>query len=247
MDATSPSARYSDRRRRPRWWVIGLVVIGHLVAFYGLLRAFAPGTVASVERTVLSTFNVTITAPPPPPATAVPAPDEGAAGERGTQAVPKPVTAPKPRVATKPTPVPRSSSIGSANTSGAKDSGEGTGASGSGQGTGSGGAGSGQGSAALTKPVKIAGEINSAADFPVPTGGRQARFGTSVTVYMTVGTDGRAGNCRVVRPHPDHEADAIVCRLAEQRFRFRPATDGEGNPVAATYGWRQRWCEGRCD
>ena len=103
------------------------------------------------------------------------------------------------------------------------------------------GGGGGQGGVAVTKPVKIAGDINSASDFPVPPGGRQARFGTSVTVYMTVGTDGRASNCRVVRPSPDREADAIVCRLAEQRFRFRPATDSRGNPVPATYGWRQEW------
>jgi periplasmic protein TonB len=45
----------------------------------------------------------------------------------------------------------------------------------------------------------------------------------------------------VIRPSPDPEADAIVCRLAEQRFRFRPATDAAGNPVPATYGWRQEW------
>ena len=67
-----------------------------------------------------------------------------------------------------------------------------------------------------------------------------------MTVYMTVGADGRASNCRVVRPSPDREADAIVCRLAEQRFRFRPATDSQGDPVPATYGWRQRWCAGPC-
>ena len=35
----------------------------------------------------------------------------------------------------------------------------------------------------------------------------------------------------------------ITCALALQRFRFKPATDGQGNPVASTYGWRQRWYE----
>lgn len=245
MDAAA--SRFTDRRRRPRWWVIALVVLGHLLAFYGLVRAFAPDAVQSVERSVLSTFQVTVTAPPPPPPEAEPVPDEGAAGEQGKQAVPKPVTAPTPRIpVASPIPIPRASSTGAANTSGAKESGAGTGAAGSGEGTGSGRGGGGQGGVAVTKPVKISGDINSAADFPVPPGGRQARFGASVTVYMTVGTDGRASNCRVVRPSSDREADAVVCRLAEQRFRFRPATDSQGNPVAATYGWQQRWCEGRC-
>lgn len=238
----APATSFGTAPRRPRWWVIALVVLGHLAALYGLARAFAPEAVQSVERGVLSTFNVTVTAPPPPPPEPEPAPDEGAAGEQGKQAVPKPVTAPSPRLPVeRQTPVPRAASTGAASTSGARDSGEGTGAAGSGEGTGSGHGGTGQGGIAVTKPVKIAGDINSAADFPVPPGGRQARFGTSVTVYMTVGVDGRASNCRVVRPSPDPQADAIVCRLAEQRFRFRPATDARGNPVPATYGWRQEW------
>ncbi len=58
---------------------------------------------------------------------------------------------------------------------------------------------------------------------------------------MTVGVDGRARDCRVVRPSPDAQADAIVCRLALERFVFRPAIDTQGNPVPATYGWRQDW------
>lgn len=229
-------------RRRPRWWLIALIVLAHLLAFYGLVRAFAPDTVAAVERSVLSTITVTITAPPPPPPAAEPKPDEGAAGDPGKRAVPRPVTAPTPKIPVRQDrPAPRASSTGTANSSGAQDSGAGTGAAGSGTGTGSGRGGGGQGGVAVTKPVKIAGEINSAADFPVPPGGRQARFGTSVTVHMTVGVDGRASGCRVVRASPDAEADAIVCRLAEQRFRFRPATDAAGNPVPAAYGWRQEW------
>ena len=74
-----------------------------------------------------------------------------------------------------------------------------------------------------------------------PGGGRQARFGNSVTVAMTVGVDGRPRDCRILRPSPDPQADAIVCRLALERFVFRPATDEQGNPVPATYGWRQDW------
>lgn len=240
---STAETRFATVRRRPRWWLIVLVALGHLAAFYGLVRAFAPEAIESVERGVISTFNVTISAPPPPPPSTEPAPHEGAAGEQGRKAVSKPVTAPTPKLPVeRMTPMPRASSTGTASSSGAKDSGQGTGAAGSGEGTGSGSGGGGQGGVvAATKPVKIAGDINSAADFPVPPGGRQARFGTSVTVHMTVGVDGRASNCRIVRPSPDPEADAIVCRLAEQRFRFRPATDSRGNPVPATYGWRQEW------
>ena len=109
-------------------------------------------------------------------------------------------------------------------------------------GTGSGRGGGGQGGGvAVTKPVKISGDINSASDFPAPPGGRATRFGSQVIVYMTVGTDGRASNCRVTKPSGDPRADDTVCRLAIERFRFRPATDSNGEPVAATYGWQQQW------
>ncbi|WP_375289129.1 energy transducer TonB [Qipengyuania sp.] len=236
-------SNFAATRRWPNGWVLAAIVIAHVVAFYGLIRIFAPDAVAGIERTVLSTFSVTVTAPPPPPPPEnQPEPDEGAAGDPGREAVPQPVTAPSPKIPIKPEkPLPRASSTGSANTSGATQSGEGTGAAGNGSGTGSGRGGGGQGGLAVTKPVKIAGDINSASDFPVPPGGRQARFGTAVTVAMTVRTDGRASNCRVLRPSGDPVADHIVCRLAVERFRFRPATDSAGNPVPATYGWRQEW------
>lgn len=239
---TLSDERFDTGRRKPRIWLIALVVVLHLLLFYGLLRAFTPAVVDSVERSVISAFTMREPPPPSPPPSATPSPDEGASGEAGRKAVARPRAAPSPKIVVrKDPPAPKVASTGTANSSGAKDTGEGTGASNSGAGTGSGGSGSGQGGFAVTKPVKIAGDINSAADFPVPPGGRQVRFGTSVTVVMTVGTDGRAHGCRVIRPSPDPQADAIVCKLAEQRFRFRPARDANGNPVAAPYGWRQEW------
>lgn len=235
--------KFSTRKRRIRPGLLALIALLHVLGGYALARMLAPDITASVEQSVLSTFTVTVTAPPePPPPDNETKPDEGAAGEQGKQAVPKPVTAEKPKVKLKEDkPVPRASSTGAADTSGAKDSGDGTGAAGQGPGTGSGNAGGGQGGVPVTKPVKIAGDINSARDFPVPAGGRQARFGNQVIVYMTVGVDGRASNCRVTRPSGDAEADRIVCRLAVERFRFKPAMDANGNPVPSTYGWQQRW------
>ena len=39
--------------------------------------------------------------------------------------------------------------------------------------------------------------------------------------WNRVGTDGKPTACRVARPSRDAEANAITCRLALQRFRFR--------------------------
>lgn len=229
--------------RRPRPAALAAIVLLHLLAIYALARAFAPQQTASVERAVLSAVTVTVETkqyePPPPPE---PEPDSGAAGEEGRKAVPRPVVAPVPAVTVKPAPpAPRASSTGTDNSSGARDAGTGTGAGGTGTGTGSGAGGTGQGGGIATKPEWIGGAINNARDYPRPAGGRQARIGSEVVVKVTVGIDGRASGCSVYKPSPDPEADAITCRLVEQRLRFRPATDASGKPVAADFYWRQRW------
>jgi periplasmic protein TonB len=226
---------YANTRRRPRPALIVLIVLFHVLALYGLTRAFAPTFVASVEETVVSAFTVTITAPPDP----APEPDAGVSGEQGREAVPKPVTAPPPKVRVpKNTPVPRASSNGAANTSGARDSGAGTGASGSGSGTGSGNGGGGQGGGIAAKPSVRSGELNQARDFPVPEGGRQVRFGKSVTVTFTVTADGRARDCAVASSQVDAETTARVCPLVVDKIRFNPATRADGTAVEARYGYR---------
>jgi protein TonB len=196
-----------------------------------------------VEQAV-AVLDVTITAPEEESSTS-PVPDEGAAAEQGEQAKPREVAASPKAIPKKPIEAPPVSGTGAENNSGASTAGAGTGAGGDGAGTGSGNGGNGQGNGGARKLEKIAGDINSARDYPVPPGGREARFGTSVTIALTVGPDGKPTACRVVRASPLPDTDAITCRLAMERFRFRPATDRDGNPVSATYGWRQEFREAR--
>ncbi len=222
---------------RTKLGVIAAVLLLHVLAILALIRAFAPDFTQKIVEQVVSTFTVTVTAPEPTPTPAA-RETSGAAAEVGKKAKPKPIIAAVPKIIVAKQIAPRAAASGTDNTSGASNSGAGTGAGGQGNGTGSGNGGSGQGSGA-TKAVKIAGDINSTRDYPGDS--RDMRLGHEVVVYMTVGTDGRARNCHVQKPSPDPRADAITCTLAEQRFRFKPATDGAGNPVEATYGWRQRW------
>ena len=246
-----PCSGFRFARQRPRWGTLALVAVLHVLAIAGLIRGFAPDFSAAVVEGASSLVSVTFNNPPPPPEPSpepvpspdpVPAPDEGEAAPEAPQATPRPITAPSPIITLpRPTVVPPAASSGLDNAAGAGESGAGTGAGGEGSGTGSGRAGSGRGGVAVSSPVKIAGDINDARDYPVPAGGREIRRGHHVIVHMTVGTDGRARNCRIVEPSPDPEADRITCRLAEERFRFRPARDEDGNPVAAPYGWRQDW------
>lgn len=231
--------------------VLALVALIHVAAVIALVRAFAPGITETVAREVVAAFTVTVTTPPPTPPAPTPAvqaraPEQaGAAGAEGRKATPREVAAPVPRIVLAPQPAPPVAGQGSAMTSGARDQGTGSGAGGQGSGTGSGagGSGPGGGGGVPAKAVKIAGEINSARDYPRAS--RELRLGDYVTVALTVGTDGRVKACRVHRASRDAEADQITCRLATDRFRFRPATDAAGTPVQSTYGWQQRWYDPR--
>jgi protein TonB len=221
--------------------MLALIVLFHLAALVALARAFAPDFTSAAIRSAKSLVTVTITAPPEPEPEPAPSPQpsEGAAGEEGKKATPREVVAPEAPLP-RPIPAPRASSTGQANTSGARDTGAGTGAGGEGQGTGSGNAGSGSGAGSGTRPLeKIAGDINSARDYP--RAGREARRGHDVVIELTVVTDGRESACRVTDPSPDPDADAITCRLASQRFVFRPRLNAQGAPVVGVYRWRQRW------
>lgn len=243
--SSEPLARDDGRAalgapRRARVGAFLAVALLHIVVILALIRAFAPDFTAATVDKVLSTFEVTVETKPPPPPPPAPEPSPaGKQGEEGKKAVAREVVAPKPKVVIAEKPAPRASSSGNADTSGARNTGAGTGAGGVGNGTGSGGAGKGSGGGAVSKAVKTAGDINSARDYPAAT--RDQRLGDYVIVVMTVGTDGRARDCRVRRASRDPQADAITCRLAEQRFRFKPATDAAGNPVISTFGWQQRW------
>jgi protein TonB len=217
------------RRRRPNWGTLGLVVLFHILVVAGLARAFAPDLTAAAVRQAVSILTVSVTTPEELPSAEPeqpPEPDEGASGEQGRKATPRPTSAPKVKVPIKPAPpAPRASSTGKEAQSGAGDAGEGTGGADAGSGTGSGNSGSGQGNG-LRKLEKLAGDISSARDYPKKT--RDIRIGQSVTILLTVGRDGLVKDCVVAQPSPDPGADRITCDLASERFRFRPATDVRG-------------------
>ncbi|WP_299196539.1 hypothetical protein [uncultured Erythrobacter sp.] len=228
--------RYQGKPKGLRWPLVLAIVLMHLVVLYGLTRALAPDFTASVENEVVGAFTVTITAPEEPETP--PEPDEGAAGAPGEDAVPQPVSAPSPRIERTPDPVPQASSTGTATRSGAREAGDGTGAEGEGAGTGSGNQGSGQGNGVAVRPSVASGRLDPRRDFPIPEGGREVRFGTSVTVVFTVQTDGRARNCSVAQTSADAETTALVCGLVIEKIRFNPARNRAGDAIEARYGYR---------
>jgi protein TonB len=219
--------------RKPRWGTLALVVGLHVLALLGLVQAFAPQATVATREEIIALFDRVVAITVPPDAE----PDAGAAGEEGEQATPR-ETAPPARIPVRPSDLPEASSTGAEVQSGARDAGEGSGAGGTGAGTGSGAGGSGQGGGIATRPSVQSGSLDQARDFPVPPGGRQTRFGKSVTVYFTVTTDGRARDCSVARSAVDADSAARVCPLVIEKIRFNPARRADGTPVEARYGYR---------
>jgi periplasmic protein TonB len=223
----------------------------HLLLGFALITGlgFRPATDGARDR--LQIFDLAWPPPPqileqasePEPAQA----KEVASGVPAAPAAPaaqaSPVVAPSPRIrleAPPPVaaaPVPQ---LGSAilpgiaplpGTGGSGGEGQGTGAGGSGPGSGSGG-----GPAVRTR--RISGGFTNA-DYPRAAEriGAQGR----VVARLTVAPDGRVSNC-AVRISSGHEAlDTTTCRLILSRFRFEPARDASGVPVAETVEWEQIW------
>ncbi|HEX8534636.1 MAG TPA: energy transducer TonB, partial [Allosphingosinicella sp.] len=117
--------------------------------------------------------------------------------------------------------------------------GTGSGAGGEGTGTGGGGSGSGSGSGGSgTRARQVAGAL-SGRDYP--RAAKSARAGGTVLVRYTIGVDGRPSGCTVTRSSGNRDLDEATCRLIEQRFRYEPARDADGRPVASTETGRHIW------
>lgn len=239
--ATGPRRAIGAAKRRMskgRMATIVVVALIHIGAVFALLRAFDVDFVPEAVKSIAS-FSVTLT-PDPETEKVEEIEDEGASGAEAAKVKPKEVTVPPPRVPQpKKTEQPPASSTGTSNRSGGAEDGAGTGAGGPGVGTGSGGSGSGSGGVPFARHAeKIAGEIR-ARDYPRAS--VQERDGAYVIVHFTVTPDGSARNCRVARSSGNGEVDRITCQLVQERFRYRPAIDGNGNPTSEKVGWKQWW------
>lgn len=225
---------YADHRNlvrpRERAYALAAVVCVQLALGVGLLtglRVSVGRPVEIVQRLVdFALLPPPPPKPPPPPAEsepkrakdastapkARPAPQGGSPGPKLAHATPSvaPVVPIRPSVA---------------------PSGGGTGtgpAMGNGAGGATGGAGSGGSGAGGHDLELLSGDITPR-DYPRHLA--KAGIGGTVGMRGTVSTNGRVTGCRVTRSSGVPELDVLTCRLIEQRFVYRPATDRYGRPV----------------
>ena len=214
--------------------------------------------VVPVAQEALKLFALSDLPPPPPPVvppppeksrseTQKPKEPEGAAAPPAKRDTPSEIAAPKAKLP--PPPPIKAAPVagqGSAVKAGAASiDGPGTGRGGIGNGLGSGmsgsGTGGGGGGGATSDAEQIAGSIG---DEDYPRAALVDRAQGVVRFAFTVFPDGRIGNCRIARSSGNRALDATTCRLAVQRFRFRPARDTAGRPLASEEDGEQEWSLG---
>jgi protein TonB len=203
------------------------------------------------RESVLQLFNVDQVEPPapPPPAQqqrAKPREKEGGSAPRNIKSEATPVAAPKPPIV-----IPRPQTVavsetprqGTAPTQGASNvAGPGTGAGGAGAGTGSGNGGSGPGGGGdggVAEPPHLASPVLTGRDIPRDLLDRWPR-GVPVFLRLRVNPRGYVSECNVLSGTGDAGIDNVMCNIAHDRLRFRPALNRSGQAVAGWFGYAQR-------
>ncbi|HYG30356.1 MAG TPA: TonB family protein [Allosphingosinicella sp.] len=217
------------------------VALLHLALGYALIV----GLGVDFRRAIEAPLRIISIEVPPPPEPTIPAPvrrpePEGAAAPQSLKARPTPVVAPREAPSRSwAVPMPMPVATGTAREAGAStDPGTGTGGGGEGAGAGSGRGGSGTGGGGLaSRARRLSGTLD---DSDYPGRGRRDRI-ESVSVRFTVGADGRVGACTVARSSGNPRLDSVTCNLIERRFRYRPATDGRGEPVPSVVSTSFDW------
>ena len=95
------------------------------------------------------------------------------------------------------------------------------------------------GGAAASAASLLRGSFNNESDYP--NAARRNEEQGTVRVTYTVGADGRVSNCAVVQSSGSSSLDSTTCRIFERRFRYAPARDAAGNPVATTVRQSVTW------
>ena len=242
----------SDLDNRDKGGAIAAVVAIHAALLFALLNATGHIDLADPQNPI-RVFDVT-EAPPPEPIDLQepqqqqrerPQEEEGAASPENIRSRATPIVDPQPRIAL-PLPVPmavsKTPNEGAEATQGASEvPGPGTGAGGTGTGTGSGGSGTGTGGgggAGVAYPPRLVTPELRGRDFPRELlrmwPGRRPAF-----LRLRIDARGYISECTVDRGTGVNAIDSIMCNLARERLRFRPAVDRQGRPVAGWVGYAQ--------
>jgi protein TonB len=117
--------------------------------------------------------------------------------------------------------------------------GPGTGTGGEGVGTGAGGYGSGTGGGGVARRARLISGFVDDRDYP--RAAIEDRASGTVFLRFVVAPNGRVSQCSITRSSGHPALDATTCRLIMRRFRYLPARDRFGRPVAETVNGDHDW------
>ena len=237
----------TDIGARDRSGAIAAVVAIHAALLFAFLHMSGKLDLSDTQR-ALNVLNLS-NAPPPPPRAAgrQPKPKEkqGGSAPKNIRSEATSVVARRPKIETPPvnrivaTETPRDKT---APTQGASNvQGSGTGAGGQGTGTGSGNGGNGPGGGGdngVVEPPHLATRVLSGSDF-----GRDLidQWPPRATVFLRLRIDprGYVAECMVDRGTGIPAIDGMMCNIAHDQLRFRPAVNRSGQAVAGWFGYAQ--------
>jgi protein TonB len=240
----------SDLDVKDRSGAIAAVVAIHAGLLFALLNISGKVDLAD-PQSALRVFDINPVMPPPPPPPPPqnrqprPKEKEGGSAPKNIRSEATPVVAPKPRIVTPPVQTIAAAEIprqGTAPTQGASNvRGPGTGAGGVGTGTGSGAGGTGPGGGGdngVAYPPRLVTPDLRGRDFPRDLLDQWPR-GAQIFLRLRIDARGYISECAVDRGTGNPAIDSIICNLAHDRLRFRPALNRLGQPVAGWVGYRQ--------
>lgn len=240
----------SDLNKRDKGGAIAAVAAIHAALLFAFLNISGKLPLAG-EESVLRLFDLNQAKPPPSPPPPRqrqqprPKEKEGGSSPKNIKSEATPVVAPKPKIVSPPVQKIAASETprqGTAPTQGASNvRGPGTGAGGVGTGTGSGSGGSGTGGGGdngVAYPPRLVTSDLRGRDF---SGDMLENWPRGAQIFLRLRIDARGliSECAVDRGTGVATIDSIICNLAHDRLRFRPALNRMGQPVAGWVGYRQ--------
>jgi protein TonB len=236
----------SDLGAKDKGGAIAAVIAIHAALLFAFLNLSGKITIVDTGG-VLPVFDVVDVPPPPPPAQQQRAKSkekEGGSSPKNIKSEATPVVAPKPRIETPPvqpiaaTETPRQGTAPTQGASNVRGPGTGAGGLGTGTGSGSGGSGTGGGGEGATYPPHLITPELRGRDIGRALLDQWPR-GTPVFLRLRVDARGYISECDVSRGTGVAAIDSVMCNLAYERLRFRPALNRMGQPVAGWVGYAQ--------
>lgn len=241
----------SNLNNRDKSGALAAVIAVHAALLFAVLHLSGRIDLTDPQE-ALRLFDIAQVKPPPPPPPPQqrqqpkPKEKEGGSAPKNIKSEATPVAVPKAKIIVPPVPhiaateTPRQ---GNAPTQGASDvRGPGTGAGGTGTGTGSGGSGTGTGGGGgdngVAYPPHLVTSDLRGRDFSRDLLEQWPR-GAQIFLRLRIDARGYVSECAVDRGTGVSAIDSIICNLAHERLRFRPAANKFGQPVAGWVGYRQ--------